>query len=270
MKEHLRALVGAAANLLQGRNVLREYLQARILGALQRCGAMLGLALQGGTALRFLFSIPRFSEDLDFALERPDAGYDLRRYLQATRSELEAEGYAVELRVSDRKPVHAAFVCVPGLLHALGLSPRRGETLSVKLEVDTRPPAGAVLATTVVRRHLMLQLQHLDRASLLAGKLHCILQRPYLKGRDIYDLVWYLSDRSWPEPNLGLLAAALAQTGWSAPCPTARSWRRVIRDRLDSADWSGVVADVGPFLERDADRHLLTREAVRSVLVRRP
>ncbi len=57
----------------------------------------------------------------------------------------------------------------------------------VKIEVDTNPPAGAVLTTTVIRRHVMLHLQHHDRASLLASKLHAILQWPYLKGRDVYD-----------------------------------------------------------------------------------
>ena len=76
-------------------------------------------------------------------------------------------------------------------MHELGLSPRTSEVISVEIEVDTAPPAGAVLATTVVRRHVTLHLQHHDRASLLAGKLHAVLQRPYAKGRDFYDLFWY-------------------------------------------------------------------------------
>ena len=65
MKDHLFQLV-QAADPLQGRNILREYLQARILDALQRIGAMVPLAFQGGTSLRFLFALPRYSEDLDF------------------------------------------------------------------------------------------------------------------------------------------------------------------------------------------------------------
>jgi hypothetical protein len=55
-------------------NLAREYLQARTLLALQQAGAMIPMAFQGGTALRFLFGLPRFSEDLDFALERPERG----------------------------------------------------------------------------------------------------------------------------------------------------------------------------------------------------
>ena len=68
----------------------------------------------------------------------------------------------------------------------------------------------------MVRRHVLLQLHHHDRASLLAGKLHAVLQRPYVKGRDFFDLLWYLSDPGWPSPNLTLLNRALAQTGGAA------------------------------------------------------
>ena len=185
MKEYLVELVQQALTPGQGRNLAREYLQARILAALQRAGAMIPLAFHGGTALRFLYAHGRYSEDLDFALEGDRQRYDFRGYLQAIRSELTPEGYVAELKVNDRKAVHSAFIRFPGLLYDLGLSGQRSEVLAVKLEVDTNPPAGAGLATTVVRRYVVLQLQHHDRASLLAGKLHAILQRAYTKGRDI-------------------------------------------------------------------------------------
>jgi hypothetical protein len=185
MKDHLIELVRQLPTPLDGRNLAREYLQARILVALQRAGAMIPLAFHGGTALRFLYAHGRYSEDLDFALEGNRQRYDFRSYLQAIRAELMPEGYAVELNINDRKTVHNAFVRFPGLLYDLGLSAQRGETLAVKLEVDTNPPAGAGLATTVVRHFFMLQLQHHDKASLLSGKLHAILQRSYTKGRDI-------------------------------------------------------------------------------------
>jgi hypothetical protein len=266
MKEHLAELVHAAPSPAHGRNVAREYLQARILGCLQRAGAMIPLAFHGVTALRFLYASPRYSEDLDFALERSRSQYDLRAYLRAIQSEFTREGYAVELKVSDRKVVHSAFVRFPGLLYELGLSPHRSEVLAVKVEVDTNAPSGAELATTVVRRHVTLQLQHHDRASLLAGKLHAILQRPYLKGRDIYDLLWYLGDPDWPAPNLTLLDNALQQTGWTSPSPTAHNWRDMVRHRLQTLAWDRVIADLSPFLESSAELDLLTPENVMRVL----
>ena len=258
MKDHLAQTAGGLSPL-RGRNVAREYLQARILGAFQRAGAMTSLAFHGGTSLRFLFSLPRYSEDLDFALEGDASRYDLRRYLRAVRAELSAEGYRVELRMREHRAVHSAFVRFPGVLNEIGLSPHPEQVLAVKVEVDTRPPAGATTETTLVRRHETLRLFHHDRASLLAGKLHAVLQRPYTKGRDLYDLVWYLGDPEWPPPNLALLNAALRQTGWAGVEMTPRTWRHAVAERLDRLDWNRAAGDVRPFLERDRDVELVDR-----------
>ena len=270
MKARLRDLLHGAGPGPAARNLTREFLQAAILAALQRAGAMVPLAFQGGTALRFLYSIRRYSEDLDFALERAGAGYDFRGYLEAIRADLRRDGYDVDLaRVSEQRAVHSAFVRFPGLLHELGLSGHREEALAVKLEVDARPPSGAVLETTVVRRHVLLRIQHHDRASLLAGKLHAILQRPYPKGRDFYDLIWYLSDRAWPPPNLVLLNHALAQTGWTSMPLSETSWVTAVRARLRSVRWKALSADVGTLLESAEDRALLTRETITGLLDQR-
>lgn len=266
MKEYLVEIVRQTATPTQGRNLAREYLQARILAALQRAGAMLPMAFHGGTALRFLYAHGRYSEDLDFALEGDRKNYDFRSYLQAIRSELTPEGYPVELKVSDQKTVHSAFVRFPGLLYELGLSGQRSEVLSVKLEVDTNPPAGAGLATTVVRRFVVLQLQHHDKASLLSGKLHAILQRPHAKGRDLYDLLWYLSDPTWPQPNLTMLNNALVQTGWQKERLTAANWRGLVRDRMRTLDWENIQADVRPYVEPGFDLSMLSLENMERVL----
>lgn len=87
MKDDLRDLLRGSASPTEARNLLREALQARLLASLQRAGAMVPLAFQGGTALRFLYSIRRYSEDLDFALERPERGYDFRSWLQRLKSD---------------------------------------------------------------------------------------------------------------------------------------------------------------------------------------
>jgi hypothetical protein len=268
MKAYLADLVRAAPTPAHGRNLAREYLQARILGAMQRAGAMIPLAFHGGTALRFLYAIPRYSEDLDFALERAREQYDFRAYLRAIQTGFMAEGYTVGLKVSDQRTVHSAFVRFVALPYELGLSPHRDEVLAVKIEVDTNPPAGAALATTVIRRHVILQLQHHDRASMLAGKLHALLQRPYTKGRDLYDLLWYLSDPNWPGPNLPLLNNALRQTDWTGPEMTGENWRPVLADQLQQLNWERVVDDVRPLLDLGADLDLLTLENMLRVVNR--
>lgn len=145
MKEYLLTLVKQTTTPLEGRNRVREYLQARILESLQKSGAMVPLAFHGGTALRFLFSHGRYSEDLDFALEGKREYYHFRDYLKAIRSDLLPEGYQIEIKANDQKTVNSAFIRFPGLLYEMGLSPMQSEALAVKIEVDTNPPQGSGL-----------------------------------------------------------------------------------------------------------------------------
>ena len=266
MKEYLANLVKQTNTPLEGRNLVREYLQARILESLQKSGAMIPLAFHGGTALHFLFSHGRYSEDLDFALEGNREYYNFRDFLKAIRSDLSPEGYQIEIKAKDQKTVHNAFIRFPGLLYEMGLSPMQSEVLAVKIEVDTNPPKGAGLATTVVRRFVVLQLHHHDKSSLLSGKLHAILQRSYTKGRDIYDLLWYLSDPTWPAPNLILLNNALAQTNWNGGLVTEENWKQQVWQRLQTLSWSGIVEDVRPFVEPSFIMNLLTIDNFERIL----
>ena len=114
----------------------------------------------------------------------------------------------------------------------------------------------------------MLNLQHHDRPSLLAGKLHAVLQRSWAKGRDLFDLFWYVSDRTWPEPNLALLNNALKQTGWAGPVLDQESWKPVTRERVASLDWGVAERDVAPFLEPGPATALFGKENLLGLLER--
>jgi len=109
-------------------------------------------------------------------------------------------------------------------------------------------------------RPSQLNLQHHDKASLLAGKLHAILQRPYPKGRDIYDLTWYLEDRNWPNPNIKMLNNALAQTDWTGPTLTVANWRSITLAQIESFSWDQLISDVQPFLQVQQEIELLTKD----------
>jgi hypothetical protein len=268
MKEFLKELIGNKTNLVEAKNLTREYLQARILSDLQRSGAMIPLAFHGGTSLRFLYSHGRYSEDLDFALEGSRENYRFRDYLQSIKSTFELENYRMDLKLNDTKIVHSAFIRFPGLLFELGLSTQPSEGFDIKVEVDTNPPKGAGLETSVIRKFVLLQLQHHDKASLFSGKIHAILQRPYLKGRDVYDLFWYLSGSDWPEPNLNLLNNALAQTNWSGGKVTQVNWRRLIKARLFEVNWQTVLNDVRQFIEPQFNLSILNRENLERLLDR--
>lgn len=268
MKEYLREITRDAAPT-GAVNAMREYLQARILQSLQEDGAWTSIAFMGGTSLRFLYRLPRFSEDLDFALEDPSAGFDFAHLIESARARFEREGYRTEAKVATKTTVNKAFIRFPGLEHEMGVSPHPDKVFSVKLEVDTRPPTGAGLEVTTVRRFVTLRLAHHDKPSLLAGKVAALLCREWLKGRDVYDLVWYLSDPSWPEPNEVLLAGALRQAGMTDLASQPGEWKHALVRRLESASWDDVLPDVERFLERPADAWMLERDAVLAVIEQR-
>lgn len=263
MKDHALSLAGRAYPG-QGKNVLREYLQARILDTLQREQAMRALVFQGGTALRFLHDVPRFSEDLDFTLEGDVAAYDPGGWLKAMERQFRREGYEIRVSLRRRGVVQGGWLRFPGLLWEAGLSRQPTQNLAIKIEVDTNPPAGAVIETGTCSRHVTVRLRHHDRASLLAGKLAAVLCRPYAKGRDVYDLGWYLANRRWPPPNLHLLNSALRQAKPAAAPLTGETWRSAVARRVETMSWESVRADVAPFLE--GPQTLLDREELLALL----
>lgn len=248
MKAYLRELIAPAQTTLLAVHLVREYLQARIMQSLQRAGAMQSLAFHGGTSLRFLYDIPRYSEDLDFALELEPDAYDFPAYLRQIMRDLSAEAYAVDVRLNEKRVVDKAFVRFRGLLYELGLSGHDTEVLAVKIEVDTKPPAQAGLMTTLLHKYVPMYLHHHDPATLFAGKIHAILQRDYLKGRDVYDLWWYLAQPEWPGPNLAHLNENLRKGKWSGSQISVANWRSVVRERVRPLSWPLVLEDVGPFI----------------------
>ena len=268
MKEGLREIVRGQGVGPGARNLVREFLQAQVLGALQRAGAMVPLAFQGGTALRFLHGIRRYSEDLDFALERPGAGYDFRSYLDAIRADLEREGYRVEIgRPSDRKVVHSAFVRFPGLLHEMGLSGQREEALSVKLEVDTRPPAGA-RDRDDGRAPARAPAAPAPRPRLSPGR-----QAPRGPAPALAQGPRLLRSRLVPErpvlarPEPGPAERRSRADGVERPV-AHRGHVEWARSGIgcDAVKWDALAADVGPLLESPEDRGLVTRETVTRLL----
>jgi len=103
------------------------------------------------SALAYYGMIPEhvLSEDLDFSKVFAASLPDFRNSVARIKTGFEAEGYSVSLAVKSDKTVASAFVEFPGLLHDLGLSPHPSQILSIRVEVDTNPPAGAVLDTTL-------------------------------------------------------------------------------------------------------------------------
>ncbi len=259
MKDYALQLAAARTGYNEKLNCLREYLQAYIMRILFDDGFFNRAAFVGGTALRFLHQLPRYSEDLDFSLIGKEK-QSLETVALRVKRELELSGYEITVKHNDRRTVRYATIGFSGLLFEAGLSPHRGRKLSIKIELDTRPPAGAALATHIGGVHFPLAYTTYGLPSLFAGKITALLSRDYTKGRDYFDLGWYLS--RWPElrPNLELLNNGLRQAGVEGFCPAADDWRTRLSRVVETADWEMVRKDASPFLERAADLNIYTRD----------
>ena len=262
MKEELLAQALPVKDIVERTNVARQYLQRQILASLSGSGAFQSLAFVGGTCLRFLHDLRRYSEDLDFNVETAE-GYEPKKWMEAIRLELVHQGFRPEVSWRTRDAVDFGWVKLSDLPYELGAAGTRAQRLSVKLEADRNPPAGARFQTTALASPRLMAVRHHDLSSLMAGKINAVLSRTYAKGRDWYDLLWYLARRV--APNLTLLNHGLAQSR-SVHCSEARNWRAGVASRLSSLDWNSVVRDVLPFLEDPAELNAFTPDLVRSML----
>ena len=265
MKEELLEAARRVPDVTDRANLAREYLQRQILASLAGCGAFLSLAFVGGTCLRFLYGLRRFSEDMDFSVESSAQRYEPLRWIEQIRLALAHQGFDPEVSWREGRAVDCGWIKVPGILQELGLAGTTTQNLSIKLEVDRVPPAGARCETTALTAPRLIAVRHHDMPSLMAGKIAAVLARPYAKGRDWYDLLWYLARKA--QPNLVLLGNALAQTP-SACCRDAREWREAVPERLRSLNWQTLVRDVRPFLEEPTELAAFTADTVAAMIAK--
>ena len=246
----------ACQSPVEEEQALREIAQEVVLAALGRTDFFSNAAFHGGTSLRILYGLNRFSEDLDFALQQPDRAFQLQPYLKSVATELTAYGYHLETqdRSQTDVTVRKAFLKEDSLVRVLQLGHLRPDRstrkIRIKLEVDTNPPAGAVLESKFLDFPFVSSLVVHDAASLFAGKVHALLSRDYIKGRDWYDFVWYTS-RGTPINHI-LLSAALQQQGpWKVQgCKTDDPWCiERLEKRIRSLAWTEVAADVERFVK---------------------
>jgi hypothetical protein len=257
------------ASVIEEEQALREITQEIVLAALGRTAFFDKAAFQGGTCLRIFHGVNRFSEDLDFALRVPDSDFELVGYLRVVVQDLAAFGYQIE--IDDRggldEVVKKAFLKDDsiGRLLKLGFRPKSGpmRKIRIKFEVDSNPPAGAVYEVKVMDFPFPAAVSLFALPSLFSGKMHALLCREYVKGRDWYDFLWYAARST--RPNFGLLASALDQTGpWAGKnLFVDEPWcRRELSAKIESMDFAKLREDVKRFLKpvEVASLNLWTRE----------
>lgn len=242
-------------------HALREILQEYILAALARTDYFTKVSFHGGTHLRIFHGLRRFSEDLDFALLRPNAAFELKPYLDKVAEELEAVGLSVEIKDKSKAgvTVKKGFLKDDSLVRIVQLrylqnigSRQTPRKLTIKIEVDANPPVGATHETQLLRFPFRAPVTNFDLPSSFAGKMHALLCRTYVKGRDWYDFDWYVAEGV--RLNHGLLASALDQQGpWTKrQVVTDDAWvYRELMKVIDQLDWDKSRDDVAAFVPSD-------------------
>lgn len=208
-------------------NALREIIQQLALLGLWRSKFFEHAAFYGGTALRVLYGLDRYSEDLDFSLLAPNAGFRLAPYGDSLQREIRSFGFHVRFEPSARpagrqKAIESAFLKADTLRELLvieadatvltGLHPEK--QLKVKIEIDTDPPPGFETESQYLLRPIPFSVRAYALPDLFAGKLHAVLCRQWksrVKGRDWYDLVWYIGRRT--PVHLAHLESRMRQSG---------------------------------------------------------
>ena len=255
-------------------NALKEILQEVALLGLWRSKFFEHAAFYGGSALRILYGLDRFSEDLDFSLLQPDPGFRLTPYLKAVEMELLGLGFEVSVQEkvkTTQTAIESAFIKAGTKLHLIKikvpevLSQRlhKDRQMTVKLEVDTDPPAGFEVEARTLLQPIPFAVKSYQLPDLFAGKLHALLQRSWktrVKGRDYYDFIWYVA-RGTP-CRLGHLEQRLRQSGGlTSPEPlTSHQLGEFLRVKFSQLDVEAAKRDIEPFLKDHAALTLWSRD----------
>jgi len=253
---------------------LREVMQEIALLGLWRSKFFEKAAFYGGTALRVLFGLDRFSEDLDFSLLEKNEDFDLAEYGDALKRELDSFGFDVEIE-SRIKPagtaIQSAFLKANTRSQMITVEFERGiiqqvprnQVLKIKLEIDTDPPSGFSTETRYLLRPVPFAVRTFSLPDLFAGKMHAVLCREWksrVKGRDWYDLVWFAGYH--PELHLSHLEQRMRQTGnWEgATALTATEFRVLLTRRVDLVNIDQIRREVEPFVKDTASLALWSKE----------
>ena len=256
------------------KNALKEIIQEVALCGLARGDFFKEAAFYGGTALRIFYGLDRFSEDMDFSLCAPDEDFSLSKYFPFLEEELAAAGFSLDVEEKEKSKesaIQSAFIKGETQIQLLRIVPtepvvagvQRGEQIKIKFEIDTNPPALATFETRYALLPIPFAVKMYDEPSLVTGKLHAVLCRAWknrIKGRDFYDLVWYLSRGT--KPNLPHLQKRLEQSGRWNPKETLtiQTLKDMLCERFKEIDFEAAKKDVRPFIQDERKLDLWSPE----------
>jgi hypothetical protein len=260
---------------------LREIMQQIALLGLWRSRFFEKAAFYGGTALRILYGMDRFSEDLDFSLLRPAADFALSRYSAAVERDLRSFGFTAQMTVREKteaSPFQSAFLKANTLQHLLAVRndkadwpiPRE-QLLKIKIEIDTDPPPGFSTETKFVLQPIPFSVRIFVLPDLFAGKMHAVLCRRWknrVKGRDWHDLVWYVANH--PQLHLAHLTQRMIQSGdlTNDEALTPEKFFALATEAVERLDVNQARNEVEPFVKNPEALTVWSREFFRDIVGR--
>lgn len=240
---------------------LREILQQTALLGLVRHQFFEHAVFYGGTALRILYGLDRYSEDLDFSLLKPNPDFDFVPFLQGMHRELESLGFQLDVTTREKNSdigIWSAFLKANTLSLLLSLHGKKAkgihpeQKIQIKLEIDTDPPLSHLpLESKLVKNPVPFYVVTYATVDLFAGKMHAALCRNWqkrIKGRDWYDLIWYIQNRI--PVNLPHLRERMRQTKHLQPAEKFGEKELIerLRAKIDQIDWELAKSDVAAFI----------------------
>jgi predicted nucleotidyltransferase component of viral defense system len=263
-------------------NALREILQDIALLGLWRSKFFEHAAFYGGTALRLLYGLDRYSEDLDFSLLKTDDDFSLGTYGDALCREISSFGFDVDFEdrgKSRTSVIESAFLkantyrqlVVIGITRELLGDLHPEKNLKIRLEVDTDPPGNFMTETRYVLKPVPFPVRTYKLPDLFAGKLHAILCRKWktrVKGRDWYDLVWYIANH--PQVRLAHLESRMRQSGdyTADEALVPEILQTLLRWAVDNLDIEKARREVAPFIKDQRALDLWSQDFFTDVITR--
>ncbi|MBN9383428.1 MAG: nucleotidyl transferase AbiEii/AbiGii toxin family protein [Chitinophagaceae bacterium] len=248
------------ANRDQATAALREIMQQVALAGLYRTGFYEKAAFYGGTALRIFYGLDRFSEDLDFSLLADDPEFSFKPYMDAIITEFKSQGMEVSVKEKEKKiqtNVESAFLRSETIWNELvleGIVPEQGmkqiANIKIKIEVDKRPPSGFETEEKLLTQPFSFYVKCFGLPYLFAGKMHALLFRKWqnnVKGRDWYDMEWYIKKGVILSLS-HFLYRAISSGDWNKDIITSAEFFRLLNDKIDSVKMERVKEDVSRFI----------------------
>lgn len=249
-------------NTEEKRNAVKEVMQEIVLCALSKAGFFNEAAFCGGTAQRIFYHLDRFSEDLDFSLLIKDKDFDLSIYFPKLKEIVKSFGLNVEIEIKEKTKdsnIQSAFLKGDTIEHFLLFYPddliqgiNKNEKVKIKFEIDTMPPGCATYEIKYRLLPMPYSIKLYDEASLFSGKIHAIICRSWksrVKGRDLYDYVFYLSRNT--QFNLPHLQEKLIDSQYidANVILSCNDIKKMLIERFNEINFEQAKEDVIPFIK---------------------